>query len=258
MSVWATHEIQNGCTYEFRVGPLSVWCSVSAHTWRFGTSRHDDVDGPVSWIEGSEPPTDLKWKTWIPPEGTVSSIGIRPILPDRPVVIRPSEPMQVPVSGKFNCFVEVPLSVGIFLPKSPNQLLVNEPALILSNTWFGEPTMGDLSYALRSEFKQSVDDLAVNGHTIVCPLRIRNRAAEPLSIERLCLRVQYLSVYRGDRFLWSNESSVSYRGANEWSRLAHGRGAPAFDGANERLADPFETPKSRFSLRSFNFGAEQL
>ena len=258
MSAWGIHEVQAGSTYEARVGPLSVWCSISDRTWRFGVSRRDGAEGHAAWMEGGSPPQGLVWKTWIPPEKAGLQLGIRPVLPDRPVVIRPAEPTLVPASGRFNCFVTIPLSVGIFFGHDSGQLLVNEPVIILSSTWFGEPTNGHISYAKKSGFKQSVEDLAPSAHTVVCPLRIRNRSDEVLTIERLCLHVKYLSVYQGERFLWANESSVSYRGAREWSRLAYGQGAPGFDKASERLSVPQEIPQSRFSLRSLDIGAEQL
>lgn len=240
------------------VGPLSVWCHIDGRIWRFAVSRAECCHDLSGWFDGVSPPEDLTWKTWIPPKNIAMKLGVRPELPANPVVVRPAETTLVPTSGKFNCFVEVPLSVAVFPAEDPGQVLLNEPVIVLSKTWFGLPTDGEISYALRSPFRQSVDDLTNSVHTVVCPLRIRNRSAETLTIERLCLRVQHLSVFRGEHFLWSNESSVSYRGASDWSRIAYGRGAPAFDNAHECLAPAPSPPTSLFNLRSFNFRIEPL
>ncbi len=177
-------------------------------------------------------------------------------MPDRPIVFRPCEPIRVPPGGRLQCFIEVPVWIGIHFAGSPQTLLFSTASQILSNTWFGSPTSGELAYAIKAEMNRDETRTSGRPDSIVCPVRIRNRTSNPLDCSRLCLRTQFLGIYRGEHMLWSNESSLSYHGEEEWNKVAYATSAPAYDKADALLSGPREQSKSRFALRSFTSGVD--
>jgi hypothetical protein len=71
----------------------------------------------------------------------------------------------------------------------------------------------------------------------VCPVLIRNQAFVDLDFQRICIRVEYLSVYRGRTRLWTNLVEVQFHGEDLNSTIITGRGAPEFERTAERLSD---------------------
>lgn len=255
-SLWH-FEISASCTHNgFRLDGFSLFWKILEGEWIFGIHRSGDsvheLESPdLEWLD-SDPPDDTTWRRVASVED-VPVLKILPVMPDRPVVVRPEFTYSLLPGEKVNIIVGVPLSVSI---QTPTELtLIEEPVHPLSNTWFGLPTDGELCYAMRTLARREGENLDFGPARVICPVRIRNQSKEILSFERLCLRVHYLSIYENDhQKLWANESSVVIREKGSWSRVAFAKKAPA-NLTNPKLLSPGKAmADGTFLLRALNEG----
>jgi hypothetical protein len=172
--------------------------------------------------EGSEPPSadaeELKWSRWAassPPE----EMEVLPVLPDRPLVLRPENPFNLLPGARARVFVRVPLWLRVRLPESGNAVVAEAPTRILSDTWWGSHGEGRLAYWLDITARRRAGPDVFRPDRIICPLSLENEAREDLPVEKLLLRAEHLSVFRGSGTLWSDEVRVRYRGEEEGSEI---------------------------------------
>ena len=76
------------------------------------------------------------------------------------------------------------VSVG----KTKPFVLKEEPTVVLSNTWFGDPMGGELCYALRTSARRSFDTLRKRPNRAICSVLIKNAFSTPLDFQRLCIK----------------------------------------------------------------------
>lgn len=222
---WKPFTLGNHTSRGFGFGPLQLWFKRDGDDWLALVSRDTDLTQTDCILDVmGDPPETGTWRRL----GSISAspeLRISPLMPSRPVVMRPEVPYTILPGEKIQFYVGVPLWVGVY--SQGNVLLMEEPVLQLSNTWFGTPMEGELAFAMRTLAKREVDDLDFHPWRAVCPVRVKNQSKEKLQFERICLRVRYLDLYQGPvHGLWANESGLTVRGDSSWSRITYGRGAP--------------------------------
>jgi hypothetical protein len=121
----------------------------------------------------------------------------------------------------------------------------------LSLTWFGSMEEGEICYSMRTFAHANPADLQPHENRCICPVQVKNRSTEVLSFERICIRCNYLNVYRGQNRLWSNAVRLTYRGRQEWSRIVYGKGAPDLAGPSVLVSAAKECQSQIFNFRSF-------
>ena len=246
---WAPIKIEHGATYGVGVGPLRIWVQRDGDDWHCLVHRDpgNPIEGAVADIKEA-PPEDGQWRRI----GSVSgspSLHIKPMMPNRPVVVRPEVPYTILPGERLQFFVGVPCWLS--LHTEDDVRLLEEPVIQLSKTWFGMPVEGELAYAMRTWARRESDELDFEPWRVVCPVRLKNMTKEKMMFERICIRVQYLDIY-ADRYkgLWTNESGVTVRGGNNWSRISYARGAPSELRHAELLLKSPDEVKGGFSLRA--------
>jgi hypothetical protein len=150
------------------------------------------------------------------------------------LIVRPEMPICLMPKQSVQLFIGVPVWLGISFGSMPGQDL-DVPTMVLSNSWFGAFTEGELCYALKTTAKTNPRDLLPSAHRAVFPLEVRNTSQEKLSFERLCIRPQYVNVFQGDTRLWTSKGRATYRGEENWSRIVYSTVAPGFDNATRLL-----------------------
>ncbi|MCB0358057.1 MAG: DUF432 domain-containing protein, partial [Bdellovibrionales bacterium] len=171
-------------------------------------------------------PPDVHWERWALRHKT-NGIKVAPALPDRSLVVKPDTPFRMLPGVHAKVYVLVPVWVNVFAAAKDNPLITTYPSVRLSDTWFGNPMEGEQCYWLSSPAKRSVavDELAE--HLVICPVSLKNSSGEQLLVEKLCLRVRWLSLFDSEGQLWANETRVSWRGTNDMSRVTVANGAPS-------------------------------
>lgn len=176
-------------------------------------------------------PEGLPVRRWSAQDGE-QELRVSPMLPEPPVVVRPSSPITIQPGDEALFFVGIPFWLRL---ESDRRLLCEEPVLVHSKSWFGPPTEGVLGLALRTRAHRTPGDLEKVPFRAVCPLQIRNTADVPLLVERFCLDLSTLAVYRGRTRFWTSQGRLTYRGQDQLSRAAFAASPPPYDEARAQV-----------------------
>lgn len=162
--------------------------------------------------------TGLSWKRTIF-KVLPDNLRLRPMLPDRPIVMASEYPITVWPESRVKVFVSVPTWASLRAPGEEQRDLLEFPTMTLSSTWFGNMSSGELCYFTPTRARVDSSQVVQGPHLVTCPISIRNASQEVLEIRRLCLRVQYFSLFHFEGRLWSDETRVTYQGGGDFSRL---------------------------------------
>lgn len=208
---WGEHDLAEGETRYWRIGPLELWISNLPNEWRAYHRQLGEGEEPG---DPAAPPEDAQ-RARFGFRRSGSRVRLTPLLADRSVVLRPEEALVLPSGEEATLFVSTP--VWLRLGLEPVGELLELPSQRLSDTWFGPSTMvGELCYASRSPTYLELSALERQPHQVITPLQLSNGAADPLSFEKVKLPVQYLSVYRAkDGALWSEAVALRREEAGE-------------------------------------------
>lgn len=207
---------------------------------------NDPAGAAGGFVDGQR----ARWERWAG-SGELNEIEFFPAFPDRPLVLQPENPFRLLPGARARIFVRVPLWVQIRVPGRHGALLAEVPTMTLSETWWGGFQDGELAYWLHITARRGAPPEIFLPDRIICPLALQNQANEDLPVEKVLLRVNHLSVFKGSGSLWADEVRIRYKGEEEGSELeTTGRTPPEAPGA-QRLASP-RIPLARgFSARTF-------
>lgn len=245
---WGEHAIPSSETLALEIGPLAIWARC----------RSDEIwlaHAPGDWTRAGEeptrqPPPDEEWIRWPVPEGT-DRISLSPVFPPRPVVAEPELAFRLLPDAEARIFVRVPLWARVEVVTAEETPLTEIPTLVLSDTWWGGFTEGELCYWLATTARRQVRPEVFAPHLAVCPLQLSNRSGEELQVERIALRVAHLSVFSDEGRFWADETRVLYRGEDEGSDI-HMSGDPPIEAPGAARVTAPRTPLLRgFRARTF-------
>jgi hypothetical protein len=223
---WGVHRVPEGGEVSVEVGPLLL--------------RLAQEDGE---IRVAAFPDDMKrddepdWIRWAPANWR-GELALTPAFPDRTLVIQPEDAFWLLAGAEARIYVKVPLWVRIEALGDKRTPLISLPTLEASDTWWGTLEEGELCYWIRTAARRRI----VSGwasHIAVCPLQLVNRSDDDLNVDKIALRVEYLSLYAdGGRTIWADETRVLYLGESEGSRLEVAGSPPAEAPRAELLVPP--------------------
>ncbi len=251
-ALWSELTLGGDATRCLTIGPLTIWLKRQFDELHYAAQ----VQAPGSALtvpEGTNP-EGCEWKRWVCGPGDFHC-RIMPVLPPRAVVVRPAMTVQVLPGQSVEFYVSIPVWLALQIepegPATPLTLL-EVPTITLSNSWFGTPVDGELCYALKTRARRRLEELRSDVHLAVCPLTLKNSAPGPLIFERLCLRVQHMSLYAGASHLWTNHGRLVYRGEESMTEFTFDDGPPACDAAGQRLAVPRAPVRQGTVLRALH------
>lgn len=256
-SPWGVHDLEPGQALQWELGPR--WFRVEAQAGEiriaWGDVPRTEVDSASEDSASSEPPSEPDWSRWAL-AGDRAGVEITPALPDRALVVMPEQPFHLLPGARTRVFARVPVWVQIRLAtdrQAPGSgpLLAEVPSVVLSDTWWGTPSEGELAYWLPTSARLVADPARHRPYMAVCTLQMQNRSATPLPVERLAIRAIHLSLFEGVDSLWADEAEVTYQGLSEGSQIDMSGRAPPEAGPARPVAGP-RTPTQRgFRGRTF-------
>jgi hypothetical protein len=254
-ALWDPFPIKTGGGVVYAsLGPLELWIRRFSEDWYVAHRRAEPevrACAPKTLLP-TKAHEELPWSRWVSSE-PAEQIRLVPALPDRPVVVRPKFPLKVPTGESVLIYVNIPMWVRVTIGKSFDQILSEIPSIVLSNTWFGEPTAGELCYALKTKALRDLDELSNHPFMVTCPVSVENQAPTDLDFQRICIRVEHLHVYRGARRLWTNQVEVLFKGEDFTSQINVLKYAPKLEGTSERLCAAREPVERSLLEKSFSF-----
>ena len=180
--------------------------------------------------------------------------SVAPILPDRPLVLRPAHSLSILAGGFLKTMVHVPLFPSLVVRIGEKERTVREWALPpLSKTWFGDPVEGEAAYSLSAPLDEKGMLSDPDPWIALCPLIIRNESPDILDFERMILRVPFLSLYGGKQRIYTNELTVRFRGVDQVSQVQISTRFPEVGEPVRKLSDPRSRSDWRLLRKSFSF-----
>ncbi len=258
MDLWAAKKhLDSGRLYRAQIGPLVLWFrrehdEIHMAAERLTAEPVEDETTSFSCMNGPEQ-ANLDWGRWVVGE-SCDQVLIFPVMPDWPVVVRPDVPVKIPKGQEALFFVSIPAWAKIVVEKPETIVLCEEPSVIRSNIWFGDFMTGELCYSLRSRARRKIADIEAKPHRVVCPVRIRNTTGLQFDVERFCVHVEYLNIFRGMTRLWTNEVLISFQGEDAASKIEYARKPPEYETVEGTISEarvPLKTTLLKKSLGTF-------
>ncbi|OGV49286.1 MAG: hypothetical protein A2X49_07270 [Lentisphaerae bacterium GWF2_52_8] len=246
--VWRPFQLGEGKMFHCQLSSLHLWVVRNEGEWRIALDHRDDDCGGIRIIEDAEAPESLDWRRFIVGDDG-NALQLQPLMPDRPVIVRPEEPITMVSGRKTTFFVGVPVFIRVFAGKNA---LCELPSEIMSNSWFGTPIQGELCYSFHTKGRRSAQQLSPQSNRAVCPIEIRNESGQDLNFERICLRAPYLSIYQGIERLWNGMVRVTRHREQRLGDIEYVEGPPSFDGASSRLGTQREAPEKSILFKTFD------
>ena len=251
---WGEFTLQEGECGLWQVGPMSLWGQRLAGEWRVANSTAGDLFDTLVSLQipceamGEAVPSRFSFRD--PGE----TITVLPLLADRPVISRPERPLFIPPGEEVTLYVSSPLWLKLEAGV-PRQTLQELPIFRPSDTWFGPLTReGGLCYASSTMALTDTRDFPHSPHRAVTPVRVRNRAAQSLTLERLNLPVPFLTLYRAENgTLWTQRVTLDREEEKgELAQLQLDTTAPVEAGESERLAAPRQASEKNMVIQAFS------
>jgi hypothetical protein len=251
---WLPRTIPVGQTLDCQLGPLSLQIHRGHGEWHVSMADGDEREGGgcgtlglrAGGIDGDN------YERFIF-SGASAQLKLLPLLADRPVVIRPRQPIFLPSGEQTTMYLSSPLTLRL-LVGDPGVLLREVPMVRLSDTWFGPSTReGELCYSGRTHARHELAEVPQRAHRAVTPLHIRNEALTPLPLEKVSLPVPFLSVYgAADGGLWTQKATMIRRSDSDMAVLKIERAPPEFGGPMSLISGPRREQGRGGFVRAFN------
>jgi len=247
--LWKEQEIDPKNALKYELGPVVIWTCFSEHDWYVAHEWVDDeaVAYGISQIPLRDTPDDLDWRRWTAAKESLT-VRVTPQMPDRPLVVKPASEIKIPAGNRALFFVSVPLWFRVSVGHPEPVQLTEIPSVVLSNSWFGDVTSGELCYSLRTKATREVNRSEIVLHRATCPMHIHNNSAKELDFQRLCVHAEYLRLYAGVDRLYTNHVKVTFRGEEHLSQIELSKDAPDIE-PNCRLVQAARTQADQSLMR---------
>ena len=252
--LWKPITLEEDVLYQADFAALTVWLKRSGEDWYLVSRISEKQSNPAALreIRGRRVPRDLDFTRWVVGR-EADIVQFIPAMPGRPIVVRPASVLKVPADRDALFFTSIPVWVRVIAGAPGGITLCELPSLILSNTWFGDSTAGELCYALRTRAVRTLEEIETRADSAICPIRVRNLAPRELNFERLCVRVEHLSVFQGPHQLWTNELEVKFQGEEQSSQVTIGRKAPDYTEGLTKVCEARQPVEKTLLKQSFSF-----
>lgn len=247
---WGPRTLDEDAEADIRLGPLTLHLARTAGEIRLAHTR-DREEREERQGDAEEPDRELEWSRWAGSDWT-GEIGLHPTFPDRPVVVAPEEPFHLVAGADARIYVRVPLWVKVEATgRGRTTKLTALPTIPTSDTWWGTVEEGELCFSLTTHARRAISEELFEPHLAMCPIELVNRSDEDLTVDKIALRVDYLSLYTRGGQIWADETRVRYQGDVEGSRLEMA-GRPPAEASDARLLAAARLKMARgFKARTF-------
>lgn len=245
MQYWDPMDLAPGQGRRIQVGPLHIWVRRTEHEWRLAWAGNEPLAERWDGIAGEDPPDHAEWHRWAAAAGQ-NRLHLSPVLPDRPLVIRPQAPLYIPPGVKLRIYVRVPIWLRV---TAGDAKLTEIPSVHLSNTWFGAPDAGELAWALKTDALHAPEDVPAKDHEALCRVDVNHKGSDQLELNRLFLRAAHLRVYQAGERLWTNGVKAVYEGGEKVGSVDYLKSAPSQAVGAVKLSDERE-PASGAMVRT--------
>ncbi len=171
-------------------------------------------------------------------------ISVQPVFPDMPFVVRPDYEFRLAPKASARIYTRIPIAVSLHDASNGMLKLTEINSVNLVKTWFGTFEGGEVCYWLSTTASRTVRQQMVRQYRCYCPLVISNDSSEFLHVDKLCIRVDRLSIFSDGERLWSDEMFITHKGSDGYSDLVV-NGKPPPEAPNSKLIGKPRNPVKR-------------
>jgi hypothetical protein len=244
-TLWRTYTSEQGAAQTVECGPLQIYLQWSANEiWvasrvRPWPTSADDVDGNV----------ELSWSRWALNEND-TDIEVLPSLPSTPLLLKPEDPYRIVPGASARIYTRIPLWLQIRTAKGKS-ILTEIPTVTMSRTWFGSTVDGERCLSHNSSVRRFLTDDFFLPHLASCILEVRNSSPSELKFEKICLRTENLTLFDQDGNLWTDVTSITYKGIGVDGEVETGGKPPIEAKAGVVITRPRVNKSSSIAVRTF-------
>jgi hypothetical protein len=251
---WLPQDVPVGRTLECELGPFALQLHHAEGEWHLTTTVGEETDAPtLASLTSREGGLETDQYERILMARTDARVHLKPVLADRPVVIRPWQQVILPAGEETVMYMSTPVSLRLEVGEPP--VLLREVALLrLSDTWFGPSTReGELCYSGKTHARHALAEVPRRVHRALTPVHIHNRAGSPLPLDKISLPVPLLSLY-GDAegYLWTQGVSLVRTSDTDMAALKIDAKPPAAAGKAPLVTGPRELQARGGLVRAFS------
>lgn len=243
-SLWEPIPLPENSLVARHIGPLTIWFQRKDGECWVTHVRNTSAKPPT------KPGKDAEWVRWALRRGD-HSIKLTPLLPDKSVVVKPEYDIHLLKKAHVRTYTRVPIWVGLDIIGESPARLTELPTQILSNTWFGSFTNGELCYFVATSARREMPLDLIQPHHAVCIMDIRNHSESDLSVDKICLRVERLSMFGKDGYLWADDTEIIFEGVEGAVQIRNDGNAPLEVTDAVKLAEPRQPNKRGLAERAF-------
>ena len=252
MNIWEAFTVEESVCYFRKIGPVRLWIRKQLDEWNIGwdyvsTNTHGISEQTLDTVND----TDIGWHRKVVRKNQ-NTVKLVPVMPDRPVVVKPESELKIVKNAGATFFVRIPLWLKVVTRANSLETLYEIPTVVLSNTWFGEPDDGELCYSMKTFARRSLTGVEPQPHLAICPIHIKNNADVDLIFKRLCIQVNHLGIYQSGSEMWANPLSVQFRGEDKESSVKYEDSAPKTDKEVTLIGQPRKKHVRGFARKSFD------
>jgi len=240
--IWGEHRIDPETPSRIKVGSLELEVAIE--------------DGELWWSSnfrsspGSEDGAEPTWARWVG-RAEVESVILAPCLPDRPVVVEPEIQIHIAPRARSVVYVSLPLWVRL-IAGSEYHVVAELPTRRPADTWWGDPTQGELAYAHTTKARRRLWEGGRPIDSVACRLELLNHSEDSLPVTRVAVRAPQLGVYRGAAGLWANEVRVTFTDDADGSQIEILKGPPKEAGQVDLASPPRVLAAGRWRALTFS------
>ncbi len=200
MSLWKTvFDVELNTQHKLRIGALECWFTIKENEWHFeyfhNAYNESDSEKPIKFTQPKKRPSNPGEVLRFIQSTPIKTLRIKPRMPDRSIVTKPSSPISLPPSQSVTLYLSTPLWIGVYAENQETPL-VELPSIKLSDTWFGpKPHIGELCYASNFSGRMNWSNLPKRESRIITPIVIENSSKETLKLEKISIPSAHLDVF---------------------------------------------------------------
>lgn len=229
IAVWESVEIPQKRCALWSFPRRSIWVERIETEWHVlslpGARREPDASYRI--VARAQKPPSSEWRHYL--HRDAGTMQPSPVLPDRPVVMRPDRALTLLPGQSTIFFLEIPVWFRLSTSGYRPARIFEEPLTVLTRTWFGDPVNGELCWGLATRLHHSVESVGPSADHAVCPLMIENDSETDLEFQKICLHVENLSMFRGKRLLWTNSLHAVFKGPDQVTQMEIVHSPPGFE-----------------------------
>lgn len=248
---WGVHHVPPEGVLAVEVGPLGLRFTQEAEEIRMALLRNGGSPEDAGEDAEEDADEDIGWTRWAPADWS-GEVALSPEFPDRTLVMAPEDPFWLLDGAEARIYVRVPLHVNVEALGTERSRLASVATVVASDTWWGTVEEGELCYWLSTRARRRITADLYTHHMAICPLHLVNRSGDDLHVDKIAVRVAYLSLFAHEgRAIWADETRVRYTGDIEGSRIEMSGEAPTEATGAELLAHPHVRMARGFRARTF-------